>query len=172
LACCKVGRYGASGAARSTVPHYDSCQSWPPARAASWIVCMAWGIGAHTSSQGSLCVEVVPHLCGSCLGRRRKLLVRTGRSSEARRRLVVRDGDSSCETETPRARRRLLVRDRDFSCEVEACRRSLPLVGDLSRKLLTGRRQDVLTMMTLIRILSPRLLNLGLHNVMMSEDST
>jgi hypothetical protein len=43
-------------------------------------------------------------LCGPLLGQRRRLHVRTSRLSEARRKLLVQAGDSSCKTEFPRAR--------------------------------------------------------------------
>jgi hypothetical protein len=39
--------------------------------------------------------------------------------SEARRKVLVRAGDLSGETETPRVRRRLVVRGRDSSCRME-----------------------------------------------------
>jgi hypothetical protein len=78
-----------------TVPHYGSCQSRPPARAASWSVCMAWGTGTPRVVEGELVRRVAPRSSGSCLGQRRKLLVRTSSLSEARRRLLVRGADLS-----------------------------------------------------------------------------
>jgi hypothetical protein len=62
--------------------------------------------------------------------------------------VLVRDGNCSCERAgcrrrggSPHARRRLIVRGGDSSCEAETCRRSHSLVGDLSGKPPTSRRQ-------------------------------
>jgi hypothetical protein len=74
--------------------------------------------------------------------RRRRLLVRAtcqrrGRNLSsgaetpgARWRLVVRDGNSSCEAKASHAGRKLLVRGGDWSCETGACRGSHLLIGD------------------------------------------
>jgi hypothetical protein len=51
--------------------------------------------------------------------------------ARARRRLVVRGGDLSCEAETYHARRRLVMRDGDLS-------EGIPLVGNWSEMLPTG----------------------------------
>jgi hypothetical protein len=61
--------------------------------------------------------------------------------ARARRRLVVRGGDLSCEVETCRVRRRLV--------------RGIPLVGNWSKMLPTGRRLDVLPVSVLIGVLGP-----------------
>jgi hypothetical protein len=54
---------------------------------------------------------------------------------------VVHRGDLSCEAEASRARRRLLG--------------GIPLVGNWSEMLPTGRRPDVLPVWVLIGVLSP-----------------
>jgi hypothetical protein len=67
------------------------------------------------------------------------------RTSRARRRLLVRGGDLSCEAETS-PRRRLLVRGGDSSCEAETCRggsSSGKLVGDAANWPKTGRLASV-----------------------------
>jgi hypothetical protein len=58
-------------------------------------------------------------------------------------------GDCSCERAGCRARQRLVVQGGDLSCEAETCWRSFLLVGDLSEKLPTSRKQDVLSVMIL-----------------------
>jgi hypothetical protein len=57
----------------------------------------------------------------------------------ARRRLLVRDGDSSCETETPRARQRLFVRGGGLSEKPPPSRR---LVEEASNWSETRRLDD------------------------------
>jgi hypothetical protein len=91
-----------------------------------------------------------------------ELLVRTSKLSEARRRLLVRGGDSSCGMEICRTRWRLLVRDENLSCEAETPRagrkhvgEAAPPVGVLSWKPPTGRRQGILPVTVLTRIHSP-----------------
>jgi hypothetical protein len=95
LACCRVGWDGAS---RATQPNNAALRlsSEPAARGCCQLMCLhgVW------NWRGSLCVEVAPRLHRPCLGRRRRLLVRTSRLSEARRRLVVRGKALSCEAET------------------------------------------------------------------------
>jgi hypothetical protein len=54
---------------------------------------------------------------------------------------LVRGGDSSCEAETPRARQRLFG--------------GIPLVGNWSKMLPTGRKYDVLPVWVLTGVLSP-----------------
>jgi hypothetical protein len=100
--------------------------------------------------------------CGPRLSRRWELLVRTSKLSEARRRLLVRGGDSSCRTEICRTRWRLLVRDKNLSCEAETPRagrkhvgEATPLVGVLLGKPPIGWRQGVLPVTVLTRIHSP-----------------
>jgi hypothetical protein len=61
----------------------------------------------------------------------------------------------SCEAETCRARRRLVVRGGDFSCDAGTCRGGIPLVGNWSEMLPTGRRLDVLPVWVLTGVLSP-----------------
>jgi hypothetical protein len=73
----------------------------------------------------------------------------------ARRRLIVRGGDLPCETETCRARRRLAMRDGDLSCEAETCRGEIPLAGNWSETLPTGRKHAVLPVWVLTGVLSP-----------------
>jgi hypothetical protein len=68
---------------------------------------------------------------------------------------VVKGGDSSCEAETGRVRRRLAVRGEDLSCEAKTSWRSFLLLGDLSEKLPTTRKQDILPVMVLTGVLSP-----------------
>jgi hypothetical protein len=85
-----------------------------------------------------------------------------------RRRLVVRGGDLSCEAKTCRARRRLAVRGEDLSCEAETlsgqaktCRvrqrlvGGIPLVGNRSEMLPTGRKHVILPVWVLTEVLSP-----------------
>jgi hypothetical protein len=67
---------------------------------------------------------------------------------------VVGCEDSACE-DTCRARGRPIVRGADLSCEAKTCWRRFILVGNLSRKLPTGRNQDVLPVMVLTRVFSP-----------------
>jgi hypothetical protein len=62
--------------------------------------------------------------------------------------LIVRGRDLSCEAETCRARRRLVVRGGDSSWGV-------PLVGNWSEMQPTGQRLDVLPVRVLTRVLSP-----------------
>jgi hypothetical protein len=51
-----------------------------------------------------------------------------------------------------------VVRGGDLSCEVETCRARIPLVGNWSETLPTGRKRDVLPVWVLTRVLSlPRL---------------
>jgi hypothetical protein len=58
-----------------------------------------------------------------------------------------------------RARRRLLVRGGDFSCEAETYR-GIPLAGNWSETLLTGRNRDVLPVWVLTRVLvTPQVFN-------------
>jgi hypothetical protein len=61
---------------------------------------------------------------------------------------VVGGEDSSCEAETPPVKRRLVVWDGDLSEEPSLVRR-------LSRKLLTGRKHDILPVRVLTEIFSP-----------------
>jgi hypothetical protein len=68
-------------------------------------------------------------------------------------------------------RRRLVVRGGVLSCEAETCL-GVPLVGNWSEMLPTGRRLDVLPVWVLTRALSPPhleswldIVNLGLHVV-------
>jgi hypothetical protein len=119
-----------------TVTRYGSCQSRPPARAASWRICIP------TCRCRGACASGWRH-------------VRVGR-------VLVGDGNYSCERagcrrwgRSPRARQRLVVRGRDSSCKAVTCWRSHPLVGDLSGKPPTGRRQGVLPVTVFTRIYSP-----------------
>jgi hypothetical protein len=57
-------------------------------------------------------------------------------------------GESSCEAETALARRRLVVRGGDLSG-------GIPLVGNWSEMLQTGRRLGVLSVLVLTGVLSP-----------------
>jgi hypothetical protein len=92
---------------------------------------------------------------------RRRLVVRgvdlscEAETYHARRRLIVRGGDLPCETETCRARRRLAMRDGDLSCEAETCRGEIPLAGNWSETLPTGRKHAILPVWVLTRVLSP-----------------
>jgi hypothetical protein len=110
---------------------------------------------------GSMSIRAVPHSCGAldpalrplCVGpalvgegnysRERvvggrdsscqQVVEGEAESPRARRRLVGRDGDSSCGSESVRARRRLVGEDRALSCEAETCRGShLPVGGEAS----------------------------------------
>jgi hypothetical protein len=83
----------------------------------------------------------VPQACAACHG------PRTNRS----RGELVQGGDLSCEAETCRVRRRLVVRGEDLS-------EGIPLVGNWSEMLPTGRKCDILPVWVLTRVLSlPRL---------------
>jgi hypothetical protein len=59
------------------------------------------------------------------------------------------------EAETAHANEKVVVRGGDLSCETEIGRRSFLLAGNLSEKLPTGRKQDVLQVMVLTGVLSP-----------------
>jgi hypothetical protein len=88
---------------------------------------------------------------GSCLGRRRKLLVRMSNLSC--------EAETCCgETETCRVRRRLVVRGGDSSERV-------PLAANWSEKLPTSREPDVLPVLVLTGVLSPPRLESCLHVV-------
>jgi hypothetical protein len=63
---------------------------------------------------------------------------------------LVGSGNYSCERGACRARRRLLVRGGDLSEGV-----GVPLVGNWSVMLRTGREQEVLPVMVLTGVLSP-----------------
>jgi hypothetical protein len=71
-----------------------------------------------------------------------------------------------------RVRRRLLMRGGDSSCEAETCRGGIPLVGNWSKMLPTGRKHDVLPVwvltgssVLLVLNLGLDIVNLGLHIV-------
>jgi hypothetical protein len=104
---------------------------------ASWCICMARGNVPPRVSVVVLAPQdrVVCH--GPCTSRGRG-------GAHARCRLVARGGVFSCEAETSRARRRLV--------------RGVPLVGNWSEMLPTGRSRDVLPVWVLTGVLSlPRL---------------
>jgi hypothetical protein len=104
------------------------------ARAASWCACMAWRIGPPR-----VVVEAfVPQARAVCRG---------PRPSRSRGELAW-DVVFSCEVETCRARRRLVVRGGDLS-------EGVPLVGNWSKMLPTGREHDVLPVRVLTGVLSP-----------------
>jgi hypothetical protein len=117
---------------------------------ASWCICMARGIVPPHAT-----VEVpVPQARAACHG---------PRTSWSR--------GSSCEPETCRARWRHVAQGGDLLREVETCRtgwrlvvrggdllEGIPLVGNWSEMLSTGRKRDVLPVWVLTRVLSlPRL---------------
>jgi hypothetical protein len=93
---------------------------------------LAWRgeLASHASLWGSLCVEVAPRS-------HRMVLVGGGDCSRERAGCRRRGRDSSCETENPHATQRLVVRGGDLSGKPSLSR-------SLSRKLPTGRKQDVL----------------------------
>jgi hypothetical protein len=113
-----------------TVQHYGFYQNRPPARVASWIICMTWRTGplrvvvGELERRGRAMFMWVPNptLRPPCVG---PALVSDGNYSCE---WVVRYRDSSCEqvvrgeAESPRARRRLLVRSGGSSCEADTAR--------------------------------------------------
>jgi hypothetical protein len=117
------------------VPHYSPCQRRTPTRAASWCVCMAWGTGAPRvvakeprRRDGAMFVWAPV----SSFRPSRAVLtsVGDGKYSCERASCQRRGGDSSCGTEICRARRRLLVRDENLSCEAETLRAGRKHVGE------------------------------------------
>jgi hypothetical protein len=103
---------------------------------ASWCVCMARGIVPRALRWRCSCLRLVL-----------RVMAHT----------PVGVGGSLCEAETCHARQRLVGRGGDLSCEAETCR-GIPLVGNWSEMLPTGRNRDVLPVWVLTRVLSlPRL---------------
>jgi hypothetical protein len=136
--------------------------------------------------------ELVPHVAGKLVRRGCDTFAWTASWSEtettraneqvaggeaeicrARRRHIVRGGNSSCGTDTCRVRQRLVLRGRNSLCGTETCRRSHPLARDFSGKPPTGRRQGVLPAMVSTGIWSSFLCwILAITLSMVFEDST
>jgi hypothetical protein len=150
LACGRAGDDGDGMAGQPVRPALRLLSGPAACMAASWCTCMARGIIPQRASVVVLAPRVMAHVPVGAEGR-----LCEAETFRARRRLVVRGGDLSCEAETCRVRRRLVVRCRDFSCEAETSRGGIPLVGNWSEVLPTGRRPDVLPVWVLTGVLSP-----------------
>jgi hypothetical protein len=105
LACGRVGDDVDGMAVQSNIPALRLLSGPVACMTASWRICMARGI-------------VPPRILVVVLAPQARAACHSPRTNQS--------GESSCEAETCRARRRLLVRGGDLSCDCRARRR---LVG-------------------------------------------